>query len=57
MPARRAAVVYRAVLLALPALACGSSSAVMPGQDAGVDLGDQTPSDVRDAPADTAHGR
>ena len=54
MPARRAAVVYRAVLFALPALACGSSSAVMPGQDAGIDLGDQTPID---APADdTAPG-
>ena len=55
MPACRAAVVYRAVLFALPALACGSSSAVMPGQDAGVDLGDQTPPTC-DAPADTATG-
>ena len=53
MPACRAAVVYRAVLFVLPALACGSSSAVMPGQDAGVDLGDQTPID---APADIATG-
>ena len=32
---------------------CGSSSAVMPGQDAGIDLGDQTPID---APADIAPG-
>ena len=57
MPACRAAVIRLVVLFVLPAAtACGSSSAVMPGQDAGIDLGDQTPPDASDAPVDIAPG-
>jgi pectate lyase len=50
MPACRVAAACGALLFTLSALACGSSSSVTPGQDAGVDLGDPTPID---APAET----